>query len=258
MRNYDDYTYTHSVNVAILCLCLGKRIGLPRNLVEQLGLCGLFHDLGQVDVSLELITKETPLTREEYEEIKKHPLNSVQQIIKLNADHTLKAKLLLPPFEHHLGVDLSGYPQTERKAPLSLMGRILAIADQYDALTSSRSYRPIPISPDKALETMMAEAGTKLDILILKVFINMIGVYPIGTVLILDDAEIGIVMSTAEDSESGRPIVRLIHRNEDGKFEKGDILDLSKGDPQTKGFQREIIACLHPSEYGIQPAEFLV
>jgi len=258
IRNYDDYTYTHSVNVAILCLCLGKRIGLPRNLVEQLGLCGLFHDLGKVNISLELITKEAPLTSEEYEEIKKHSLYSVQQIIKLNADHTLKAKLLLPPFEHHLGVDLSGYPQSDRKVPLSLMGRILAVADQYDALTSNRAYRCAPISPDHALGMMMKDAGTKLDILILKVFINMIGVYPIGTILAFDHDEIGIVMGTSENYGPGRPIVRLLRKNEDGKFEKGSILDLSKQNSQMEEFERKIISCFHPSEFGIQPADFLL
>ncbi|MDR2861451.1 MAG: HD domain-containing protein [Syntrophobacterales bacterium] len=258
IRNYDDYTYTHSINVAILCLCLGQRIGLARNLVEQLGLCGLFHDLGKVDIPLELITKETPLTNEEYEEIKNHPLNSVQQIIKLNANHALKAKLLLPPFEHHLGVDLSGYPQSDRKAPLSLMGRILAIADQYDALTSSRAYRPTPISPDQAMGLMMRDAGTKLDVLLLKVFINMVGIYPIGTVLVLDRNEMGMVLRTAENSESGRPIICLLQKNQDGKFEKGETVDLSKRNPQTKEFYRDIIASFHPSEYNIQPADFLL
>jgi HD-GYP domain-containing protein (c-di-GMP phosphodiesterase class II) len=258
IRNYDDYTYTHSINVAILCLCLGQRIGLPRNLVEQLGLCGLFHDLGKVDIPLELITKETPLTTDEYEEIKNHSLNSVQQIIKLNANHTLKAKLLLPPFEHHLGVDLSGYPQSDRKVPLSLMGRILAVADQYDALTSSRSYRPVPISPDQALGMMMRDAGTKLDVLILKIFINMVGIYPIGTVLVLDRNEMGIVIRTPENSDSGLPIICLLHKNQDGKFEKGETVDLSKKNPQTKGFNREILASFHPSEYNIQPADFLL
>ena len=258
IRSYDDYTYTHSVNVAILCLCLGKRIGLPRNLVEQLGLCGLFHDLGKIDIPVGLITKETPLTDGEYEEIKKHPLNSVQQIIKLNADHKLKAKLLLAPFEHHLGIDLSGYPQSDRKDSLSLLGRILAIADQYDALTSSRSYRPIPISPDKALGMLMDDAGTKLDVLILKVFVNMIGLYPIGSILALDHDEIGIVMGTPDDSETARPIVCLLQRNEDGKFEKKELVDLSAQNPQTDEFLREIIGCFHASEYGIQPADFMI
>lgn len=258
IRDFDDYTYTHSVNVAILCLCLGKRIGLPRNLIEQLGLCGLFHDLGKVNISYKVITKESTLTSEEYEEIKRHSLYSVQQIIRLNTDHKLKAKLLLPPFEHHLGVDLSGYPQSDRKVPLSLMGRILAVADNYDALTSNRSYRRAPISPDRALGIMMEETGTKLDIIILKVFVNMMGTYPIGAILTLDNGEKGIVIGTPDDSESGYPVVFLLRETEDGKFEKGNILDLSKQNSQTKEFERKIISCSHPYEYGIQPANLLL
>ncbi|MDR1920961.1 MAG: HD domain-containing protein, partial [Candidatus Adiutrix sp.] len=163
IRNYDDYTYTHSVNVAILSMCLGRRLGLPRQLIEILGLSGLFHDLGKVDVPIHLINKNSGLTETEYEKIKEHPLNSVRQIIRLNADHALKAKLLLPPFEHHLGINLLGYPKIGRKAPLSLLGRVLAVADQYDAMTSSRSYRRNPISPDVALKYMLEDSGSVLD-----------------------------------------------------------------------------------------------
>lgn len=180
IRNYDDYTYTHSVNVAILAMCLGQRLGLSRPAIEQLGLSALFHDLGKVEVRLDLIQKTGHLTDTEYEEVKTHSLHSVSQILRLNADHTLKKKLLLPPFEHHLGTDLSGYPQSDRTTPMSLYGRILAVADIYDAMTSGRSYRPVPISPDKALEMMVAEAGKKIDAVILKAFIDMIGVYPVG------------------------------------------------------------------------------
>lgn len=254
IRNYDDYTYTHSVNVAILAMCLG----LPRRMVEQLGLCGLFHDLGKVDVLISLITKDGALTNEEYEEIKKHSINSVRQIIRLNADHVLKSKLLLPPFEHHLGIDLSGYPQTSRRTPLSLLGRILAVADNYDAMTSSRSYRTVPISPDIALKIMVEDAGTKLDPLILKVFIRMIGIYPVGSLLVLDSREVGLAASTPMDADSGRPIVCLLSRGRNGKIQKGRFVDLSKRDEKTGKFLRNIIQCLHPYKFGIQPADYLV
>lgn len=258
IRNYDDYTYTHSVNVAILAMCLGRRLGLPRRMVEQLGLCGLFHDLGKVDVPISLITKDGALTNDEYEEIKKHSINSVRQIIRLNADHVLKSKLLLPPFEHHLGIDLSGYPQTNRRTPLSLLGRILAVADNYDAMTSSRSYRTVPISPDIALKIMVEDAGSKLDPLILKVFIRMIGIYPVGSLLVLDSREVGLAASTPMDSDSGRPIVCLLSRGRNGKIQKGRFVDLSKRDEQTGKFLRNIIQCLHPYKFGIQPADYLV
>lgn len=258
IRNYDDYTYTHSVNVAILAMCLAKRLGLSRRIIEQVGLCGLFHDLGKVDVPLALITKRGYLSASEYAEVQKHPVNSVRHIIKLNADHALKSRLLLPPFEHHLGVDLRGYPRTSRREHLSLMGRILAIADHYDALTSNRSYRPLAVSPDRALKIMMEVAGQKLDPILLKVFIEMVGIYPVGTLLLLDTQEVGLAVETPKGAEDGRPMVRLLVPVEDDKVVGGDLVDLTERDEATGQFRRNVVQCYHPSEFGIQPANFLV
>jgi len=259
IRNYDDYTYTHSVNVAILSMCLGKRLGLSRASIEQLGLCALFHDLGKVEVPIDLIQKPSALTDDEYDQVKTHSLHSVSQILRLNADHALKKKLLLPPFEHHLGADLSGYPKSDRTAPQSLYGRILAVTDIYDAMTSGRSYRPVPISPDEALKYMVEGAGHKIDPIILKAFIDMIGVYPIGTLLFLDTKEVGLVMETPEGAEFGRPLVVLLRQGEgEEPLVKGDCVDLAERDGATGGFVRNIVRCFHPSDYGIQPADFLV
>lgn len=258
IRDYDDYTYTHSVNVAILSMCLGKRIGVSRISMEQLGICGLFHDIGKVEVPHDLITKPGKLTDEEYEQIKEHSINSVRQIVKLNASRDLKAKILLPPFEHHLKYDLSGYPQSTRKQPISLFGRILNITDVFDAMTSSRIYRPVALSPDRVLSLMQEGAGTEFDPLILKVFIQMLGVYPVGTLLLLDTGEMGLVMGTPEDTEVGRPKVVLLKEVGKGVFQKGKTANLSERDPQTGTFRRNIARSLHPSIFGIQPADFLV
>lgn len=256
IRDYDDYTYTHSVNVAILSMCLGKRLNLPRGFIEQLGLCGLFHDLGKVELPIGLINKKERLTDDEFELIKEHSMNSVRQIIRLNADHALKSKLLLAPFEHHLGVDLAGYPRTGRQAPLSLLGRILTIADVYDAMTSGRVYRPEGIKPDQALKLMVEEAGTKLDPLILKTFVDMIGIYPVGSLVVMDSQEVGLVMETPGGCEIGRPRVRLLALNEEGQPLKGDYVELSERDDDGE-YLRTIIRCLNPSDYGIQPTTLM-
>jgi HD-GYP domain-containing protein (c-di-GMP phosphodiesterase class II) len=257
IRDYDDYTYTHSVNVALLSMCLGKRLGLSRLTLERLGLCGLFHDLGKVDIPHDLINKPGELTTNEYDQIKKHSVNSVRHIIKINADHILKAKLLLPPFEHHLGLDLSGYPQTDRTDPVSLLGRILTITDNYDALTSARSYRSEPLSPALALQIMMERSGTYFDPLILKVFINTIGIYPVGTLLLLDKGQMCIVLETPETSDARRPLGILIHYVTGGEFRKGERVDLSMLNPETGDYLRNIVKTLHPAYYGIQPIDFL-
>lgn len=258
IRDYDDYTYTHSVNVALLSMCLGRRIGMSKILLEQLGISGLFHDLGKVVIPFDLIGKPGKLTEEEFEQIKEHPINSVLQIIKINAARDLKTKIIMSPFEHHLMYNLSGYPQIANKTSISLFGRILTITDIFDAMTSPRAYRPLALSPDKVVRIMLDESGVRFDPILLKAFINMLGVYPVGTLLLLDTEELCLVMETPEDDELGRPVVIVLNRDQEGKYSKGDVVDLAVQDSQSGAFRRNIIKSFHPSSYGIQPADFLV
>ena len=257
MRDYDDYTYTHSVNVAILALCLGKRIGLSRISLSQLAICGLVHDLGKLEIPKKVLNKPGKLTDDEFKEIQTHPLKSVNQIVKLKAPIDLKSKILLAPFEHHLKYDLSGYPKVKNKTSISLFGRIITIADVYDALTSPRIYRPEAISPDRTLEKMLKGSGKDFDPILLKVFINMLGVYPVGTLLKLDTGEFGIVMNSPKKGNPTRPQIVLLRHNGDGKFKKGDPVDLSEKDSKKGSFKRNIAQTFHPSNFSIQPAEFI-
>jgi HD-GYP domain-containing protein (c-di-GMP phosphodiesterase class II) len=258
IRDYDDYTFTHSVNVAILSMCLGQRIGLSRTSLHRLGVCGLFHDLGKLDIPIEIIHQPGKLSQSEFAEIKRHTIYSVTQIIKLHAPHDLKAKILLPPFEHHLKYDLSGYPKTNRKKPVSLFGRIIAIADVFDAITSPRVYRHVAFTPDQALNTMLDGAGTDFDPILLKIFINMLGVYPIGSLLEMDTGELALVMDTDKTSDGARPMVVLLAENGNGGYATVGVADLAERDAQSGAFRRNIVKSIHPSTLGIQPAEFLI
>jgi HD-GYP domain-containing protein (c-di-GMP phosphodiesterase class II) len=258
MRDYDDYTYTHSVNVAILSLCLGKRIGLSRISLSHLAICGLVHDLGKLDIPKKVLNKPGKLTDEEFKVIQMHPIKSVNQIIKLRAPTDLKAKILLPPFEHHLKYDLSGYPRVHNKKSVSLFGRIITIADVFDALTSPRIYRPAAVSPDRALDIMLKGSGKDFDPILLKVFINMLGVYPVGTLLRLDSGEFGIVVNRPRNGQPGRPVIVLLMSDDNGKFKKGNSVDLSEKDPKKDSFKRNILKSLHPATFGIQPADFIL
>lgn len=258
IRDYDDYTFTHSVNVAILSMCLGQRIGLSRTSLHRLGVCGLFHDLGKLDIPIEIINQPGKLSQSEFEEIKKHTIYSVTQIIKLEAPHDLKAKILLPPFEHHLKHDLSGYPKTDRKKPLSLFGRIIAIADVFDAITSPRVYRDMAFTPDQALNIMLDGASTEFDPILLIVFINMLGVYPIGSLLEMDTGELALVMDNETTLDETRPLVVLLAENGNGGYTRVGVADLAERDAQSGEFLRNIVKSIHPSSRGIQPAEFLI
>ncbi len=258
IRDYDDYTFTHSVNVAILSVCLGNRIGLSRTLLGRLGLSGLFHDLGKIDVPIKILNKPGRLEDDELAELQKHSLNSVRRIIRLRASYDKKAEILLPPFEHHLKYDLSGYPKTPRNRPLTLLGRIVAIADVYDAITSQRIYRSRFLSPDQALGLMFKGSGTDFDPILLKVFINMLGVYPLGTILKFDNGEMGMV-TTPPDKEKGSSElwVLLLQDNGDSTYTKRYLMSLGSWDRERGGFNRPILESCHPSELGIQPAELI-
>jgi HD-GYP domain-containing protein (c-di-GMP phosphodiesterase class II) len=258
IRDYDDYTFTHSINVAILSMCLGKRIGISRTSLHRLGMCGVFHDLGKLDIPIEIINQPGELSESEFEEIKKHTIYSVTRIIKLQAARDLKATILLPPFEHHLKYDLSGYPKTNRKKPVGLFSRILTVTDVFDAITSPRIYRPSAFSPDQALGWMLGGAGTDFDPILLKVFINMLGVYPIGSLLELDTGELGLVMDKDTTFDGARPMVVLLAADGNGDYTRVGVADLTERDAQSGAFRRNIVKSLHPSTRGIQPAEFLI
>jgi len=259
IRDYDDYLFTHSVNVAILSIWIGQRIGMSKVSLERLGLSGLFHDLGKLDISRGILNKPEKLLEKEFAKIKKHTYNSVERIIRLRTSYEKKAQILLAPFEHHLKFDLSGYPQSPRKTKQSLFSRIVAIADMYDAVTSPRVYRDTVWSPDKALGEMLKESGRSFDPVLLKVFVNMMGVYPVGTVLKFEDDRIGVVAQyDSKSGESARLQVLLLESDGNEGFRKGEMIDLGPLKPNTCSFNIPISDSFHPSELGIQPAEFLV
>jgi HD-GYP domain-containing protein (c-di-GMP phosphodiesterase class II) len=258
IRDYDDYTFAHSINVAILSMCLGRRIGISKTSLHRLGICGLFHDLGKLDIPVEIIRLPRRLTTSELEVIKTQTIHSVAQIIKLQASRDLKSKILLPPFEHHMNYDLSGYPQTPKKKPVSLFGRILTIADVFDAITSPRNYRPTALTQDQALGYMLEHSGTYFDPILLKAFINMLGVYPIGSLLELDTGELALVIEAGKGTDGIRPKVVLLASDGQGGYTKDGVVDLDERDAQSGLFRRNIVKSLHPSTQGVQPAEFLV
>jgi len=258
IRDYDDYTYTHSVNVALLAMALGKRIGLSQILLEQLGICGMFHDLGKVEVPKEILLKPDMLNTGEWDQMRMHPLVGVHRVLRLHASREMKSRVALGPFEHHLNYNFTGYPRTHFVNKLSLFGKILRIADTYDALTSERKYRPRAFSPDEALRLMWNKAGEDYDPLLLKVFINMVGLYPVGTILKLDTGELGLVVDYSSEDERVRPEVMLLEDDGEGGFKSGDTVSLAERDQKTGSFLRNVLECHHPAKLGVQPTDFFL
>jgi len=258
IKDYDDYTYTHSVNVALLATCLGRHIGLSEILLEQLAVCGLFHDLGKVGVSKDILHKPSKLDNTEWEEMQKHPLIGVRKILKLKAPAALRSRVILGPFEHHLNPDLSGYPKTHFIKKISLFGKILRIVDVYEALTSERDYRPRAFTPDEALRRMWSEAGINFDTALLKSFIHMMGIYPVGSIVELDSGEIGLVLDYPDESDIARPVVALLINDEKNGLAISDTINLTNQDTDQGTPGRNIVRGIHFSKLGIQPSRFFI
>jgi HD-GYP domain-containing protein (c-di-GMP phosphodiesterase class II) len=257
LRIFDDYTFTHSVNVSLLAMCIGKHIKFSRRGLERLGICALFHDLGKIEVPHEVLNKPGKLDDNEFKLLQEHSLNSASLIVKLRASRDRKAKILLPPFEHHLKYNLSGYPHANWKKPLTLFGRIIAIADVYDAITSERVYRKSAMSPDRALGLMLEGSGKDFDPLLIKVFINMLGVYPVGTLLKLDNGNLALVTKASGRKGEKRPIVSLMERGADGTYHTGPTVDLAEKNSVTGKYKWGITETYHPSTFGIQPVKHI-
>lgn len=257
LRSHDEYTYNHSVNVCILSLAIGQRLGYRKRGLSELGMAALFHDLGKFDIPLEILNKTTDFTPEEWEVMRNHPILSVKELVRLKGIHEMAVKVAIGAFEHHLNYDLSGYPKLATKRKLSLVGRIVCIVDCYDALTASRVYNRIPFAPDKALRFMLSRSGKAFDPVLMKLFVNAIGVFPIGTVVLLNTREIGIVAASNPNPEKGdRPKIRVI-MDSSGNENEEKYIELSEED--SKGnFIYEIVNVIDATQYKIDVGSYFL
>jgi putative nucleotidyltransferase with HDIG domain len=258
IKNYDEYTFNHSVNVAIYAIALGQRIGIPKKELSHLGMTGLFHDMGKTRIPKEILNKTGKLSPEEWSMMRSHPIVGAELIMRMKEWGELSTRMMSGAFEHHLRYDLTGYPRLTRKKKITLFGRIVTIADFYDALVRPRVYNRFPYVSEKILGIMLERSGKDFDPSLVKVFINMIGIFPLGTLVLLNTNEMGIVTQIHEDTELiDRPKVYLLHYS-DGEYRKGQVVDLREMDEASKNFKRTIVKTVDPNEYNINVAEFLI
>lgn len=255
IKDYDEYTYNHSVNVSILSVALGQRLGLSRKALTELGLVAIFHDIGKMEVPSEILNKPTNFNDDEWKIVKKHPFWGVRAVLKLKGLDASSVRTAIVAFEHHLNYDMSGYPKVSKSLELDFYSKIVSLADQYDAMTSARVYSRIPMAPDKALSIMLERAGTQLDPLLFKFFINMIGVFPIGTLVLLDTKELGLVYG-GNTIFQDRPRI-LIIIDSSGNRVQGHVVDLAEKTASGKHL-RTIVKTMDPNKYRINLAEYML
>lgn len=258
LKNFDEYTYIHSTNVCIYSLVLGLRVGLSKRELSELGLTALFHDIGKVKLPLELLNKPAEFNESEWTKMRKHPIMGVKNLLASLKLDPFSIRAMLVSFEHHLNLNLSGYPQLREKRELNLFSRIVSIADAYDAMTSGRVYAKTPYPPDEALRKMYYSREKIYDPLLLKFFINMLGVYPIGSLVLLRNGEVGIVIKNNPENLSA-PKVKLI-ADQSGMKETSEIVDLSKiaQAPAEVEESNLISRCLDPQQYNLDISKYIL
>ncbi len=208
LRTFDDYTYSHSLNVTVLSVVMATAMRLSRETITELAIGALVHDTGKMFVNKKILNKPDRLTDEEFEEIKNHSMLGYQYISgNPNIPETAKLAIL----HHHEQYNGNGYPSGLEGEEIHLFGRIISVADVYDALTSDRPYRRAML-PSDAIEYIMGGYGTMFDPTVVKVLTKKVAPYPIGTCVKLSTGETGIVIKNYE-STSMRPMVKLIVDN---------------------------------------------
>jgi HD-GYP domain-containing protein (c-di-GMP phosphodiesterase class II) len=258
IRDYDEYTFTHSVNVCIFSVALGKRLGFGKVQLYDLGMAALFHDIGKSRVPAEIINKPGGLSDDEWRLIASHPWLGALALFQLRGQQELPYRSMIVAHEHHMKVDLTGYPRPIRPRALSMFSKIVAVADGFDAATSRRAYQTTPLSPAQVLQEMRDNPRRGMDPVVVKAFINLTGVYPPGTLVVLDTFELGIVHAVNPVPEMlSRPIVRVISDSMGNLLHPGTLVDLSEQNADGV-YLRTIIKTENPERYGIRPGDYFV
>ncbi|HEV2016709.1 MAG TPA: HD domain-containing phosphohydrolase [Gemmatimonadaceae bacterium] len=259
IRDYDEYTFTHSVNVCIFSIALGRRLGMTKLQLYELGLAALMHDIGKSRVPLDLLQKTGELTDEEWKWMAAHPWLGVLVLFQFRRQQEeLSYRAMTVCHEHHMKIDLTGYPKVIRPRQMSLLSKIVSIADGYDAATSRRVYKTVALAPSAVLEEMRDNPRRGLDQVLVKAFINLLGIYPVGTLVVLDTFELAVVSASNQNPEAlSRPIIKIISDAQGNRISPPLVVDLAI--PEAGGqYARTIIKTADPDRYGITPGDYLI
>lgn len=246
LKQFDEYTFYHSVNTALLALSLGRDLGYERAKLLQLGTGMLLHDIGKTKIPLDLLNKPGRLESHEFELIKQHVMRGAEVLSETTG---LSDIFLKPALEHHERVDGTGYPYQHCKANLSEFGLIAAVVDIYDAVTSDRCYHKGK-APHETLQ-LLYQLGSRghVDSVLVQRFVQVVGIYPIGSCVLLNTGE-GAFVTQANHQFPLKPRVLVVT---DGTgFRRARPMDLDLA-TQSGSLDRSIKATLDPASMGLDP-----
>ncbi|MGK2934119.1 MAG: HD-GYP domain-containing protein [Gemmatimonadaceae bacterium] len=258
IRDYDEYTFTHSVNVCIFSVALGRRLGFTKRQLFDLGMAGLFHDIGKSRIPIDMLRKTDGLTDEEWRLIMAHPWLGVLGLFQMRGQAELPFRAMVVAYEHHMKCDLSGYPKPIRPRQICMTAKIVAVTDGYDAATSRRSYQTEPLPPPAVLEEMRDNPRRGMDPVVVKAFINLVGIYPVGTLVVLDTFELAIVQTANANPELlARPVVMVVSDPLGHLIVPPAVVDLAEQNPDGS-HARTIIKTADPERYGIRVGDYFL
>jgi HD-GYP domain-containing protein (c-di-GMP phosphodiesterase class II) len=238
-------------------LGIGRRLGFTKGTLTELGMAAMLHDVGKAKIPREILNKPASLDAGEWDVMRKNPVMGAEIALGLKQLSEISPRIAIGIFDHQLKNDLSGYPKLLRRKKVSLFGRLIKIGDAYDAMTTPKAYRLVPNTPGQALSVMLKEQGTDFDPILLKIFIGLIGIYPVGSLILLDTRELGIVFKPNPDPKfMGRPLIILITLDEKVEAKK-ELVDLTETDAEG-AFKRNIVKTLDPYKYHIDIARYFL
>ena len=251
MKKYDNYTFTHMVNVAALSMAQARALNLEGPLLREFGFAALMHDIGKVNTPLELLNKPGKLTGSEFKEMKQHVVDGAH-ILRRTPEMPALAPVVA--FEHHLKQDLSGYPENIGHRKLNLCTMIVSIADVFDALRSNRPYRE-GLATSRIRSIMGEQGNPAFNQPLLRRFVNMMGLFPIGTIVRLNTEEVGVV--TAEHPEDPfRPQVKILFTSRGERMETPLLANTWERDSRG-AFPRAVVESVDPDSMELDPLTVL-
>ena len=251
LKDHDEYTYAHCVNVAILSVNMGQSIGLSRQTLADLGVAALLHDMGKVAVPGDVLRKPAALTPEEWNLMRRHPLEGTKMLTRMPGLSSLTLDSMRVCLEHHMNFDRTGYPDVEVDWGQSTLSRIVAMADCFDAITAHRSYNKRSRTSFEALQYLMGPTRVQFDPAVLWALVRTLGLYPAGSVLQTASGAIALSMSPNPE-DLRRPTCRLLARA-DGTPVPEDAPEFWEPMPSTESVARVI----RPEERAVKTNELL-
>jgi putative nucleotidyltransferase with HDIG domain len=251
LKKYDNYTFTHMVNVASLAMAQARALGLDGPLLREFGFAALMHDIGKVHTPPEVLNKPGKLTDEEFRIMKRHVVDGAH-ILRRTPEVPALAPIVA--FEHHLKQDMSGYPEHVGHRQLNLCTMIVSIADVFDALRSNRPYKE-GLATSRVRSIMAEKGNPAFNQVLLRRFVNLVGMFPVGTIVRLNTEEVGVVAAEHPD-DPFRPQVKILFDARGEKVEDPFLANTWERDGRGE-FPRAVVESVDPDSVDLDPLDVL-